>query len=153
RYTAHLLAGEDEWRMATDQDWDEPMENLGPGLGRGRVLARYGAIQQASIARTHARLARVGPAIRRLASVLPAIEAAPEWAWDSTRIACDAAETLWLIERTDGIDVIARHLREKVIPSDSHYPMMDARLALGRLCALQKRYNEAVVWFAKARTV
>ena len=69
------------------------------------------------------------------------------------RIACDAAETLWLTERTDHIEVIERNLREKVIEPDFRYPMMDGRLALARLCALQRRYDEAVEWFAKARTV
>jgi len=31
--------------------------------------------------------------------------------------------------------------------------MMDGRLALARLCALRRRYDEARDWFAKARTV
>ena len=71
----------------------------------------------------------------------------------TTRIACDAAETLWLTERTDHIEVIERNLREKVIEPDFRYPMMDGRLALARLCALQQRYDEAAEWFAKARAV
>jgi tetratricopeptide (TPR) repeat protein len=98
-------------------------------------------------------MGRAEQAIRRLASVLPAIERAPGWAENYTRIACDAAETLWLTERTDWIDVIEGNLREKVIEPDFRYPMMDGRLALARLCALQHRYDEAVDWFAKARTV
>jgi hypothetical protein len=31
--------------------------------------------------------------------------------------------------------------------------MRDARLAMARLCALQRRYEEAGEWFAQARTV
>jgi hypothetical protein len=31
--------------------------------------------------------------------------------------------------------------------------MMDGRLALARLCALQQRWSEAAEWFAKSRTV
>jgi hypothetical protein len=98
-------------------------------------------------------MGRAEQAIRRLASVLPAIERAPGWAPNYTRIACDAAETLWLTQRTDWIDVIEGNLREKVIEPDFRYPMMDGRLALARLCALQHRYDEAVDWFARARTV
>src|SRR5262249_17510094 len=70
-----------------------------------------------------------------------------------THLVCDAAETLWLTERTEGIDVIERKLREKVIEPDFHSVMVDGRLALARLCALQHRYAEAVDWFAKARTL
>jgi tetratricopeptide (TPR) repeat protein len=68
-------------------------------------------------------------------------------------VACDAAETLWLTQRTDWIETIERNLREKVVEPDFRYPMMDGRLALARLCALQGRYEEAVDWFARARTV
>src|SRR5262245_35518433 len=91
--------------------------------------------------------------MRRLSSVLLAIEQAPGWAENYPRIACDAAETLWLTERTDHIEVIERNLREKVIAPDFRYPMMDGRLALARLCALQGRYEEAAEWFTNARTV
>ncbi len=31
--------------------------------------------------------------------------------------------------------------------------MRDARLALGRLCALRKQYDEAQMWFTRARAV
>src|SRR5262249_24683559 len=68
-------------------------------------------------------------------------------------IACDAAATLWLTERTDQIDVIERNLREKVVEPDFRFPMKDCRLAMARLCALQGRYDEARDWFAQARTV
>ena len=91
--------------------------------------------------------------MQRLERVLPAIERAPGWALNYTRIACDAAETLWLAERTDHIDVIERNLREKVIAPDFRFVMMDGRLALDRLCALQGRYDEAAEWFTKARAV
>src|SRR5262245_64317678 len=135
-----------------DVGWEEPMENVVPGMGAA-MLAFYRAGFQASIARTHARMGRIERAMRRLASVLPAIERAPGWAENYTRIACDAAETLWLTERTDHVDVLERNLREKVIAPDFRYPMMDGRLALARLCALQQRYDEAVEWFGKARAV
>src|SRR5262249_7790541 len=150
---AWLIAGDDEWRMAVDEGWDEPFRDAGPGMGQGRVLAWYRAGFHASIARTHARMGRAERAIRRLASVLPAIERSPGRAENYTRIACDAAETLWLTQRTDWIDVIEGNLRGKVIEPDFRYPMVDSRLAMARLCALQHRYDEAVDWFAKARAV
>jgi tetratricopeptide (TPR) repeat protein len=152
--TSELVGAEDEWRMAMDEGWDSPMEDFGPGVGpRGSVLAGLRATTDAVIARTHARLGRVERAMQRLERVLPAIERAPGWALNYTRIACDAAETLWLAERTDHIDVIERNLREKVIAPDFRFVMMDGRLALARLCALQGRYDEAAEWFTKARAV
>jgi class 3 adenylate cyclase/tetratricopeptide (TPR) repeat protein len=153
RYTVAVLSAEDELRMATDEGWDTPLVNPGPGLNRALDLSWYRTTTQASIARTHARMGRVEQAIRRLSSVLPAIAGAPVWTEVYTRLVCDAAETLWLTERIDGIDVIERNLRAKVIEPDFHYVMMDGRLALARLCALQQGYDEAIDWFAKARAV
>ena len=138
--------------MAMDEGWDHPMENVGPGLGEGPVLARYRAIIHAARARTDARMGRTREALRMLESLLPALEQAPAWAENYVRLACDLAETLWLVDRTDHIEIIERNLREKVIAPDFHYPMRDGRLALARVCALQQRYDEATDWFAKART-
>jgi len=152
--TAGLLGAEDEWRMAMDQRWDAPMENVGP-MGQGQVLGWFqrSLTVSAATARTHARMGRVEPAIRRLARVVPALERAPVGTENYTRVACDAAETLWLTDRVDHIGVIEGNLREKVIAPDFRYPMMDGRLAVARLCALQHRWEEAVEWFAKARTL
>ena len=140
--TAQLVGAADEWRMAMDEGWDDPMESAGPGIGQGRVLAWYRAGVRAAVARTHARMGRVEPAMRGLTSVLPAIEGGPSWAENYTRIACDAAETLWLTQRTDHIDVIERNLREKVVEPDFRYPMMDGRLALARLCTSSRAHDE-----------
>src|SRR5262249_5052159 len=104
-----------------------------------------------SIARRHARMGRVERALRRLDSVLPVIERAPGWAETYTQIVHDAAETLWLTERTDHVDLIERNLREKVIPIDFRWPMRKSELALARIYALQGRYGEATDWFARAR--
>jgi tetratricopeptide (TPR) repeat protein len=151
--TSFLVTAEDEWRMAMDEGWDAPMESVGPGTGLGAVLLQYRAIIEASIARRHARMGRCEPAMRRLAAVLPAIERAPAWAETYARIVGDAAETLWLTQRDDHIDIIERNLREKVIEPDYRYVMMDGRLAMAHLCALQGRYDEACDWFSKARAV
>ena len=147
--TAQLVGGEDEWRMALDQGWDEPVGHLGPGIAFNWYL---GAVY-AGVARSHARMGRTDRALRRLASAIPALEKGACWAENYVQIACDAAETLWLTGCTDHSEAIERNLRAKVIGPDLHHPMRDGRLALARLCALQGRYAEAVEWFAKARTV
>ena len=147
----NMTAAEDEWRMALDE-WDQPWGDLGAST-EPRMVRWYQALTQAAIARTYARLGRPDRALRRLETVIPAIERAPGWVEIYTRVVCDAAETLWLTRRTDWIDILERNLREKVIEPDFHFPMMDGRLALARLCSLQRRDDEAVEWFAKARTV
>jgi tetratricopeptide (TPR) repeat protein len=148
-FTGRLVSGEDESRMALDQGWDEPLGHVGPGL----MLTWYVGSAYAMVARIHARMGRTDRALRRLASVIPALEKGSCWAENYVQIACDAAETLWLTGRTDHSETIERNLRAKVIAPDVHHPMRDGRLALARLCALQGRCDEAVEWFAKARTV
>lgn len=100
-----------------------------------------------------ARVERGDESVRLVGALMPALERAPGWALNYPPIPCDAAEALWLLERSDHIEVIERNLREKVVAPDFRYPMRDGRLSLARLCALQGRYDEAVDWFAKARAV
>jgi hypothetical protein len=100
-----------------------------------------------------ARVERGDESVRLVGALMSALERAPGWALNYPPIPCDAAEALWLLERSDHIEVIERNLREKVIAPDFRYPMRDGRLSLACLCALQGRYDEAVEWFAKARTV
>ena len=134
-----------------DHGWDDPMENMGPGIGGGTL--EYEHEISAAIARIHARQGRLDHAMRRLSRVVSAIEHTPGWANNYVGFACDAAEVLWLAARTEHIETIERNLREKVVEPDFRAPMTDGRLALGRLCALQHRYEEAVEWFAKSRAV
>jgi len=150
-HTAHLISAEDEWRLARDEHWDEPMQTLGPGMSGEEELS-YRVTITAATARTLAHLGQADKAIRRLSSILAAIEQAPGWMENYARIVCDAAATLWLCQRVDGIEIIERNLLAKVIEPDFHHPMMDGRLALARVCALQGRFEEAQQWFAKART-
>ena len=126
---------------------------LEPPLCYDAVVRQSGRVLDAAIARVHARRGRVERALRRLSKVIPAIERAPGWSESYVKIACDAAETLWLTDRTDDAAIVERNLREKVVAPDFRCPMMDGRLALARLCALQGRTDEAVEWFAKARVV
>jgi hypothetical protein len=68
-------------------------------------------------------------------------------------MACDAATVLWTLARTNRVEVVEKSLREKVLAPDFRFPMRDSRLSIARLCALQRRYGEAIEWFAQARVV
>ena len=150
--TSHLIVCEDDWRMAVDDAWDAPLEDLGPGLAQ--VSEPWLRVQLRSAkARTDARMGRADRALRGLAEILWAIDRAPDWAPSYVKVTCDAAETLWLTGQTTGSEVIERNLHEKVVGPDFHQPMTDGRLALARLSALRGRFDEALEWFAKARTV
>jgi tetratricopeptide (TPR) repeat protein len=111
------------------------------------------AAAQAAVARIFARLGQVDPAMSFLESVIVPIERAPATASNYVRLICDAAETLWLLQRLDHIDTIVANLRDKVIASDFRYTSFDGRLSLGRLSALQERFDEASRWFDEARRV
>ena len=85
--------------------------------------------------------------------ILSAIERGAAWNATYSTLICDAAAILWVLKRTDAIEVVERNLLGKVIAADFRTPMRDARLSMARLCALQGRYQEASEWFAKARAV
>ena len=104
-------------------------------------------------ARIFAQAGREDEALAVLARALPAIQRTPVGDNNLTWVICDSAWALWILERTDNIDVIERNLREKVVGPDLRYPMRDGRTALARLCALQGRHDEASRWFAEARMV
>ena len=57
-------------------------------------------------ARAHARLGRPDRGLELLAAVLPALQRAASWGWTYLRTVCDAAETLWLLDRRDHLPVI-----------------------------------------------
>ena len=77
----------------------------------------------------------------------------PCWSPNYTAVACYAARALWLLERTDHLEVIERNIATKVIGPDFRYPMSDGRLSMAQLAALQGRHDEAVDWFTRARSV
>jgi class 3 adenylate cyclase len=153
--TAQVFVGEDEFRMALDEGWDEPFEQLGPGFGQQSIFSvRYRASLRAAAARVDARVGRFDKAIDRVASVVNAIEQ-PDSALVPTYVVvvCDTAEALWLAGRSKHAAMIERNIRDKVVAPDFRFPMRDGRQAVGRLCALQGRCEEASEWFAKARIV
>jgi hypothetical protein len=103
--------------------------------------------------RLAARLGDTEQALVFLGRAIPWLERAPAWAMTIPTLSCHCAEALWVLERLDHLDVVERALREKVVAPDFRAPMIDARLALARLCALSGRHDEAPHWFAEARRV
>jgi hypothetical protein len=129
--------------MARFARWMRP----GPERHWGSAgITSIGARGQARIGRTEAALSLLGQPVRALST-------APAWAPNYARTACEVAETLWLLDRRDHLAVVERALRDKALPADFRFPMTDARLALARLCALDRRTIEAVQWFDSARSV
>ena len=100
-----------------------------------------------------AEVGREEEALRWLSEVLPAIDRAPGWSANYPLIVTFAVRTLWALGRTDHLERIERSLREKVIAPDFRYLMSDGRLALGQLCVLTERFDEARAWFERARVV
>ncbi len=149
------LAAARMWmNLALHENWEELLAEMEPLLQEPAAEHHYAlAPIQAAAAAVYARLGRTEEALRWLRTLLPPLERAPAWANSYPALACLAAWALWELQRTDHAEVIERNLREKVVMPDFRYPMMDGRLALARLCALQNRYDEARDWFAKARTV
>jgi tetratricopeptide (TPR) repeat protein len=81
------------------------------------------------------------------------VERAPAWTIAFPFVPGNAAEVLWLLERTDHVEVIEKSVRDKVLAPDFRASGTDARLALARLCTLTGRFDEAISWFAEARRV
>jgi hypothetical protein len=83
--------------------------------------------------------------------VVDALDRAPGWVETYTFAACAAAEAAWLLGSAAHAPILERNVRAKVVAPDFRWPMMDGRLGLARLCALQHRVDEAAEWFAQAR--
>src|SRR5262249_10656263 len=119
-----------------------------PELQWGMVLARCFAAQAA------AHLSRRDDALRWLASVIPAIDRAPGGATvNYPSLLQSAVSTLDALGRTDHAETLERNIRAKWLPPDFRAPFTDARVCLGLLCGLQRRFDEAAEWFAQARVV
>ncbi len=149
-----LAAPRSEWRLASDEGWQELLADTRAFLERppAEVPTALGSFRAAA-ALANARLGPTEEALHWLGTLIAGLERASGWSGNYVAIACDAAATLWQLERTDHIEVIERNLREKVVAPDFRHPMRDGRLALAQLCALQERFDEAVEWFQKARDV
>jgi hypothetical protein len=107
----------------------------------------------AALSRIAALERRDEEALRLLGLLVPWLQSAPAWTVSFPLLPAHAAETLWLLERVNHAAVVERALRDKVVTPDFRSPMVDGRLALARLCAVQGRNDEAHSWFAQAREV
>jgi tetratricopeptide (TPR) repeat protein len=152
-YVVNYLAAEDDRRAVTG-DWSGAQETINAIAGQQVIENRWaGAAIFAGVARAFAMFGQPDGAMGMLAQVIAPLERAPGDAANFPRIACNAAEVLWVTGRRDHIEVVERALREKVVGPDIRYVNVDGRLALAWLCALTGRYDEASEWFAKARAV
>ncbi len=149
----HHQGAADALVMALDEGWAERLREFGPWMRRAPTEQWGSAAIDAIGARGLARMNRAGEALALLARPVRALRPAPAWAPNYCRMACEVAETLWLLGRRDHLTVVESALREKALPADFRFPMTDARLALGRLCALDGRTAEARLWFDAARDV
>jgi tetratricopeptide (TPR) repeat protein len=139
--------------IAIDAGWDDLLGGVERRPQTRAVWDNFTwAAVRVGVARLYARLGKADAAMALVGEIVAALERAPAWAQTYIGIACDAAATLWLAERTDHASVIEHALRN-VVAIDFRAPMRDARLGLAQLCALRGRYDEAVEWFAKARII
>jgi DNA-binding SARP family transcriptional activator len=149
----HHQGAEDALAMALDEGWPQRMAGFAPWMAPGPER-HWGSAGIAGVgARAQARMGRTDAALALLARPIRALRTAPAWAPNYTRIACEVAETLWLLNRRDHLAIVESALREKALPADFRFPMTDARQALARLCALDGRPAEAHRWFDEARAV
>jgi tetratricopeptide (TPR) repeat protein len=149
-----LLTARDEMWLALDENWERAIASFESSTQtQTPELNWFLAAFRAARVRIYAHLGKAEQAVDQLKHLVVPLERAPGWTSNYTRMACDAASALWLLGRTDHIEVIERNLRDKVVAPDFRYTMFDARLSLARLCALQGRYDEAAEWFAKSRAV
>jgi hypothetical protein len=148
-----LAAARYDLLIAVDEGWEDLLREAETVLQRNPLEYKFlSAALHATGARIHARLGNADQSLALLGTIAVALERAPAWGIAYPQTACDAAETLWLLERTDHVAVVERALRN-VVAIDLRYPMRDARLGLAQLCALQGRGAESVEWFSQARLV
>jgi hypothetical protein len=150
----NILQAQEMLAGAFDEGFDDLVASLTP-LTTANIPALAWALGQmyAFLTRASARLGQDQATLRYLGLLAPWLERAPAWSAGFTMMACHAAEALWVLERLDHASVIEYAVREKVIQPDFRSPMVDGRLALARLCALQGRHEEAEKWLGEARRV
>jgi tetratricopeptide (TPR) repeat protein len=147
-----LVTAKDDTWLALGEGWDPAA--AGAALGRQSFALKYNAATyRAATARAYAHLGMIKQALDLLRTLVRPLELAPGWVPNFTRMACDAASAVWLLNHVEEIEVIERNLRQKVVAPDFRYPMQDGRLSLARLCGLRGHYDEAAYWFAQSRVV
>jgi class 3 adenylate cyclase len=132
-----------------------PMANaLRPTVDEPSVENRWVAAPTwAFSAYVNALLGRPELALGYLERARRAIELGVGQAPNYTFMVCWAAAAAWELERADWAPLLEGQILTKTVAGDFRYPSTDARLALAWLTALQGRHDEAIGWFAKARSV
>ncbi|HEY2224075.1 BREX system ATP-binding domain-containing protein [Actinomycetospora sp.] len=149
----HHQGAEDALVMTLDDGWSRRRAEFAPWLRSGQDR-HWGSAAITSIgARIEARMGNTESAMSLLAAPVRALRAAPAWAPNYCRMACEVAETLWLLDRRDHLAVVRTALRDKALPADFRFPMTDGRLAMARLCVLSGDLDQAFGWFDAARAV
>ena len=150
----NVLQAQEILASAFDEGFEDLVALLTP-LTTANIPALAWALgsMYAYLARASARLGQDQDALRYLGLLAPWLERAPAWSVGFATMACHAAEALWALERLDHAAVVEYAVREKVIEPDFRSPMIDGRLALARLCALQGRHEEVEKWLGEARRV
>jgi class 3 adenylate cyclase/tetratricopeptide (TPR) repeat protein len=149
-----VLQAQEMLTGAFDEGFEELIATLTPLTATNTpALAWALGPLYAYLLRASARLGQDQPALRYLGLLAPWLERAPAWTVGFPAMACHAAEALWTLERLDHAAVVEYAVREKVILPDFRSPMVDGRLALARLCALQGRHEETEKWLGEARRV
>ncbi|HEV8623842.1 MAG TPA: AAA family ATPase [Acidimicrobiia bacterium] len=140
--------------LAKDEEWPEVAAAFGPMADAiGPATAWAAGLLYSVAGRVEARLGQTESAWRRLKLLLPWLERAPAWSIHYPVMVSHAVDILCFSGRTDHAEVIEDMLQHKVIEPDFRDTMVDGRLALARLCALQGRHDEARQAFAAARPV
>ena len=93
------------------------------------------------------------PAMQLLTQVSEGLRRGAPWGFSYGVVAGDTTAALWLLGRTDHLELLEASIRDKVLVPDFRFPMRDGRLSMARIRALQGRYDEASDWFAKSRAV
>lgn len=151
--TLNLLAARDERCLALDEGWDELLASA-EGIERSGPVNQWAmAAFMAAAARIYARLGDTATSLAHLEAVIDPLIQASGASINYTRMACDAAGTLWELNRTDHHSTIAEMVMEKVVRPDFRYPMFDGRLSMARLHALAGRFDDAATWFDASRRV
>jgi tetratricopeptide (TPR) repeat protein len=151
----NLAAARAEMTWAQAQGWAELIADIFGPLLQQAVTERNWilAVSRAACASAYAWQGQREPAFRLLDTLTDPLDRAPGWAPNYAITAILAADVLWQLERPRLLTTIERNLRAKVVEPDFRTPMLDGRLAVARLCALDGRLAEAVSWFADAREV
>ncbi len=149
-----VVYGHNFLTLVLDEGWEDLAAAVVPltSLRHPALAWALGDIH-AIAARAAAVLGRAEEAVDLLGRLVPWLERAPAWTTVFSLAACHAADALWVLRRSDHIEVVEGALREKVVAPDFRSPMSDGRLALARLCALSGRHDEASAWFGEARRV